>query len=84
MTRLLSKPQPLRVKTNVEGVPTSLVRKGRAERITEVHRRWRIADQWWEGEVAREYFMISTDRGLICDIYRDMITDAWYLSRIYD
>jgi hypothetical protein len=84
MSRLLSQPQELKVKTNVDGLPASFVRKGRAERITEVYQRWRVADLWWKGEVARDYFMIGTERDFICDIYRDMTTNTWYLSRIHD
>jgi hypothetical protein len=84
MTRLLRKPELLQVKTDITGAPASLLRRGRGDQIVEVYDRWRIADLWWQAEVVREYFMVTTGRGLVCDIYRDMRTNTWYLSRIHD
>ncbi len=84
MSRLFKKSQELKVKTDAEGMPVNIVRNRRAERVSKVFRRWRVSDRWWEKEVSREYFTIETSGGLICDIYRDMATGGWFLSRIYD
>ena len=35
-------------------------------------------------ELTRNYFMVKTNKGLVCDIYRDMPDGNWYLSRIHE
>jgi hypothetical protein len=84
MTRLLNKHEEITVKTHVEGTPVSIVRKGRSEQVKGIYQRWRVADEWWRQEIARDYFRIRTSSGLVCDIYRDMASNRWYLSRIHD
>lgn len=37
-----------------------------------------------QGGIDREYFRVRTARGIVCEIYRDLLTGAWYLQRIYD
>jgi len=34
--------------------------------------------------VERDYFMVRTSTGLVCDIFRDATTKQWYLSKIHD
>lgn len=84
MTKLMEKPEELRVVANIEGVPLNLFRNGKAERVTKVYQRWRATEQWWGEEVLKEYFTVKTSRGLVYDIYRDTLTNSWYLSRIHD
>jgi len=84
LAKLLEKPEELRVSVNVQGVPLTLVRNGGAQRITKVYQHWRVVEQWWGKEILRNYFRVKTNRGLVCDIYRDMPTGCWYLSRIHD
>ena len=84
MAKLLEKPEELKVNVNLQGVPLTLVRNGEAQRITKVYQRWRVVEQWWGKEIARNYFRVKTNRGLVYDIYRDMPTGCWYLSRIHD
>ncbi|MBC8429630.1 MAG: hypothetical protein H8D89_01515 [Dehalococcoidia bacterium] len=84
MAKLLEKPEELKVSVNIQGVPLTLVRNGEAQRITKVYQHWRAVEQWLEKEILRNYFRVKTTRGLVCDIYRDMPTGCWYLSRIYD
>ncbi len=84
MTKLMEKPKELRVTINVEGIPLTLFRDGKGERITKVYQHWRVAEQWWEQEITKEYFTIKTSAGLVYDIYRDELTDSWYLSRIHN
>jgi hypothetical protein len=85
MTKLLSKPQLLnQVSTNDEGEPVSFVRRTRRERVIGVHKRWRVNEDWWRQEIAREYFTIETSNGLLGDVFCDLISHNWYLARIYD
>lgn len=83
MAKLIDKPEELRVTVNVEGVPLTLSRNGKGERVTKVYHHWHVTEQWWEQEVPKEYFTVKTSSGLVYDIYRDGLTDSWYLSRIH-
>lgn len=38
----------------------------------------------WQGGVDREYFRVRTGRGIVCEMYRNLLTGAWHLQRIYD
>ena len=84
MVRILEKPEELRVRVNVQGVPLTLVRDGEKQRITKVYEQWRVAEEWWGKEILRSYFRVKTNKGLVYDIYRDMFNDCWYLSKVYD
>lgn len=84
MVKLLEKPEEIRVRSNVEGVPVGIIRGGKFERVKSIYQRWRVADEWWRQEIARDCFRIGTTSGLVCDIYRDMVANRWYLSRIHD
>lgn len=84
MAKLTQKPEELKVNANVQGTPITIKRNGETQRITKVYQRWREAEDEWDKKIARNYFTVKTNRGLVCDIYRDMPVGCWYLSRIYD
>ncbi len=84
MVKLLEKPEELKVSVNIQGVPLTLVRDGEKQRVTKVYQNWRVVEEWLGKEISRNYFRVKTNRGLVCDIYRDMPTGCWYLSRIHD
>ena len=84
MAKLLEKPEELKVKVNVQGVPLTLARDGEKQRVTKVYERWQKVEEWWGKEVTRNYFRVKTSKGLVCDIYRDMPDGNWYLSRIHE
>ena len=46
--------------------------------------RWRVHLDWWRVEIWREYFQVEAHTGFTCVIYRDLLTDEWYLERVYD
>jgi len=41
MARRLAEPQEIRVRTSINGVPVSLIRNGRSERVAAVYQQWR-------------------------------------------
>jgi hypothetical protein len=65
------------------GVPVSLTRNGYRERVTAIYERWRLADEWWGKKVERDYFRVRTTTA-VCDIYRDSVSNRWYLDKIHD
>jgi hypothetical protein len=54
--------------------------------VLEVCNRWRVHTRWWEPDEAiwREYVKATTDTGLLCLLYRDLLDGGWFLARIYD
>jgi len=84
MAKLLEKPEALKVTTNIEGTPLTIARNGRAERVTRIYQHWHVSEQLSAQEILEDYFRVRTSKGFICDIYRDAISNIWYLSRIYD
>ena len=84
MAKLLEKPEELKVTVNVQGVPLTLARDGEKQRVTKVYQRWQTVEEWWGKEITRNYFRVKTNKGLVCDIYRDMPGGNWYLSRIHE
>ena len=84
MARVLEKPEEIKVSSNVKGVPLSLTRNGKREKISSIYQHWRVTDEWWGKEIQRDYFRVKTSKGLACDIYHDIAANSWYLSKIHD
>ena len=84
MAKLLEKPEELKVTTNIEGTPLTIAKNGKTERVTRIYQHWHAFEQLWAQEILKDYFRVRTSKGFICDIYRDAISNTWYLSRICD
>lgn len=84
MATLLEKPEELRVTANIEGTPLTITRNGKAERVTRIYQQWQVSEQLFEQEILKSYFRIRTSKDVICDIYRDTASNAWYLGRVHD
>jgi hypothetical protein len=84
LAKILEKPTELAVTVNVQGIPLSLDIDGDRQRVTKVYEKWRSVEEWWGKEVSRNYFRVKTNKGIVCDIYRDVPEGGWYLSRIHD
>ena len=84
MTKQLEKPQEIKVTANIKGVPLRFTRNDHREKVAAIYEHWRVSDEWWGNEVKRDCFMVKTSAGLVCDIYRDIVANRWYLSKIHD
>jgi hypothetical protein len=85
LTRLLPEGEPLKIRGSQE-MPVAFLWRGTSHRIVEICSRWRVHTYWWEPDrtVWREYVKVATSSGLLCLIYRDLLTGGWFLARIYD
>lgn len=63
--------------------------------VVEVLATWHLRDRWWEAQQEadadpaalasdRHYHRVRCASGLICDVYHDMVSNAWVLDRVYD
>ena len=84
MTRLWSIPKLIKVLVNQEGDPAVLFWRGRRDLVLDVGNHWRVEEDWWRKEIARDYYQIETRGGLLCVIYRDLVSGEWYMERVYD
>ena len=84
MTRLYRPAQPIEATIGDEGEPLAFEWRGQVHRVLHLSNRWRIHLEWWRVELWREYFQVEVQGRLTCVIYRDLLTERWYLERIYD
>ena len=77
---------PIRVRIGDNGHPLAFTWRGQPHRVATVEDVREPRLDWWSatGEIHRVYYLVTTDRGLICEIYRDVAADAWYLARVFD
>jgi hypothetical protein len=84
MSKLFQQPSTLKVNEDMQHWPNSFIHRGRKENVEQILKRWRVNQWWWKVGIEREYFEVITDTGMICELYRDVVTGRWYLQRIYD
>jgi hypothetical protein len=84
MSRLWTPGQPVNVLADAEGAPHRFRWQGRSHHVTGIAKRWRVDQGWWRWRTWREYYKLYTDTGLLVLLYRDLLTDAWFLQRLYD
>jgi hypothetical protein len=81
MAKLLEQPEELKVTANIEGTPLSVSRNGKPERVTRIYQQWQVSDEIPQQENLKNYFRVKTSKGLY-DIYRESISNSWYLGRV--
>ena len=86
MSRLWPEGEPIQALLNADGQPVRFTWQGRSHRIAQVQQRWRVDADWWstEGRVQRAYHAVTTTSGLLCVIYQDLGSQAWFLAKVYD
>lgn len=85
--RLFANGSPIRVHIGEDGQPASFVWQGQRHLVLAVEdvREPRLG--WWQqdGEVHRVYYLVTTTRSLIAELYRDCLQeDAWFVARVWD
>ena len=83
MTFLVNPPMAIEVKTDADGVPRHLKREPLIGPVQPLHH-WLAELDWWSRPVSREYWKVLLSGRLLCEIYRDLDRDAWFVERIYD
>jgi len=84
MAKLLEKPEELKVTSNIEGTPLTISRNGKVERVTRIYQQWKVQEppkQLFDQETLKSYFRVKTSKGLY-DIFRDTVSNAWFLGRV--
>ena len=83
MSPLWARPEYLPM-TCAGGRPASFRWEQRPHAVAQVSRHWRVHLDWWTGvELWRDYWEVTTDSGLLCVLYCDLLTEEWFLERVY-
>jgi hypothetical protein len=77
---------PIRVRADTDGQPLVFIWHGQTHRVDSIEDVREPQLDWWSatGEIHRMYFLVTTNRGLICELYRDATADEWYVARVFD
>ncbi|QFG04376.1 hypothetical protein Tbon_12120 [Tepidiforma bonchosmolovskayae] len=54
--------------------------QGRFRRVTAIHDRWRIDDEWWREEISRVYFEVELEGGRRLTVFHDLVAGGWFLQ----
>lgn len=76
--RPLRSPSPVQVRTDEEGLPIELQRRGKRVQVVAVRERWRIDDEWWRSPISREYFALVLEDGRPVILFQDLVGGGWY------
>ncbi len=84
--RLYTPGRPIRVRTDAEGQPLAFTHEGRTYRVQGIEEIREPRLDWWSplGETHRVYYLLTTRRGMICEIFEDKVGGGWFLARVYD
>lgn len=82
MTRLLSPPASVEVTLGSDGTPSFIA--GAFSGSLDPIARWKVEGRWWNHPVVREYWKALLNNNLLCELYRDVGRDEWFLERVYD
>ena len=86
MTRLWPDGEAINVTVDARGQPTVFRWQGRRYRLRHIQQEWQVDSDWWSeaGRVWRSYLAVTTENGLFCVLYYDLIIQAWFLEKLYD
>jgi protein ImuB len=45
---------------------------------------WRSSGNWWGASWNRDEWDVALATGIVCRIFRDRVTERWFLEAIYD
>ena len=74
----------IEVYSDTTATPQAFVWQEQVHHVYTVTNRWRVDQDWWQRQVWREYFKLTTQTGLLVIIYQDLLNKHWYLQRLYD
>ena len=75
---------PVGVWSDRWGTPQRFTWHGDSHQVQGIAKRWRVDQGWCRQRIWREYFKLYTTTGLLVILFRDLLTDQWYLQRLYD
>jgi hypothetical protein len=85
MTNFWKGGMSIKVKVDASRRPTHVLWHGKYHGVERVGRIRVVDDCWWTfARIWRVYYRVTTDCGLLIVIFCDVLTNNWYLERLYD
>lgn len=86
MTHIWLASEHLLVESGMTGEPAAFRWRRHRHRVERIVQTWEVVTDWWEsgGEIRRTYHALITHGGLLCVLYRDHLSNDWYLAKTYD
>jgi hypothetical protein len=86
MSRLFDPPLAIDMETDSLGRPVRFALHGRRHKLARALEHWEVNVDWWkvEGRVHRQYWALTTTKGMLCVVYRDLEEGEWFLVKVYD
>jgi len=72
------------VRTDAAGVLTAVRTSGGWQTVTRTTNHWIVDGDWWRDPVRRDYRRCLLGGGDCIELYSDLETGTWWLSRRYD
>jgi hypothetical protein len=82
MTRLVTPPVAVDVTLDHGRAPISI--SGAYTGSIQPIARWKVEASWWDRPLIREYWKALLNNNLLCELYRDVSSNEWFLERVYD
>ena len=82
MTRLLTPPVAIGVTLDHGRAPIAI--SGAYNGSIDPIARWKVETSWWDRPVVREYWKALLNNNVLCELYRDVSRNEWFLERLYD
>lgn len=83
MSRLWHKPAKIVVILS-QDIPYCFIWQSKQHQILLIAQQWRFDVGWWRVRLWRDYYRVTTDTGLLVLIYHNLLSDTWFLERLYD
>ncbi|MGI6164535.1 MAG: DUF6504 family protein [Limnochordia bacterium] len=64
--------------------PFRILWKGTSHLITSIQEAWVYRGRWWKEEPERVFYLVELADGTLCEIYRELPNNQWFLYRLYD
>lgn len=82
MTRLLTPAVAAYVTVGPGGAPVAV--SGAYTGSLDPIARWKVETEWWKQPVVREYWRAVLNSTTLCELYRDVLRNEWFVERVYD
>ena len=84
MTRLWLTGEAIEMSIAGNAFPARFMWRDQTYTVAEIVKRWRVDSGWWERRQCREYVKLITTGGQLVIVYQDVLTQTWWLQRLYD
>ncbi|MGE5380493.1 MAG: hypothetical protein ACM3NT_05435 [Methylocystaceae bacterium] len=75
---------PIQVMADKNGKPLRIWHQGKRFEIGKITEYWHDTGEWWAGEEPKMFYrLLSSDQSL-WEVYQNLITNEWYLYKVYD